>query len=104
MPISLIMQEVFVIPAIYQYFQEQAHNLEMSGSLEAAVGSVDAAGDNPKFPARKFFGEEIVLSIEGTLMEAAQLIKSTLIEQHEHSGAERLYQHGTVLGKIVPDV
>lgn len=76
----------------------------MSSGLEPAIGRVDAAGDNPKFPARKFLGEEIVLSVEGALVKAAQLIKSVFVEKHEHSGAERLYHHGAILGKIAPDI
>src|SRR5579859_2916772 len=98
------MQEILIVPAIHQYFQEQAHNLEMAGCPETSIGSVDAAGDNPKLPARKFLGEQVVLSIEGTFMETAQLIESVLVEEHEHSSTERFHDHGAILGEIVSDV
>src|SRR5436189_500986 len=94
------MQEVLVVPAIQQYFQEQAHDLETPSRLEPPVGGVNAAGDDPKLPAGKLLGQEIVFGIERAFVEAAKLVKSVLFEKHEHSGAERLDHHGTILGQI----
>lgn len=76
----------------------------MAHVAKTAVRGVDSAGDNPEFPVRDFLAEQIVLSVEGALMEPAELVEPGFCKQHEHAGTERPAQQGTVLHQVAAEV
>src|ERR1700682_6507579 len=65
---------------------------------------MNASEDEPKVLVGDFLDEQIILSVEGALIESAQLVEPCFRKQHEHAGAERPAQQGTVLHKVAAEV
>src|SRR5262249_42111606 len=103
-PVSLIMKEIIVVPGIEHRLQEQTDDLQVTHVAEAPVGGVNAPANDPEPAVRNFLAQQIVLCVEGALVETAQAVERSLLEQHEHPSAERPDQHRAILRNVVSDI
>src|SRR5947208_15078626 len=88
LPVSVIVQEIAVIPGVEHGLQEQSKHLHAANTAEAPVGCMNAPAHNPEFPVRNFLAQQIIFRKECTLVEAAQAVEGFPVKQHKHSRAE----------------
>jgi hypothetical protein len=101
-PVSLIIQEVTVIPGVEHGLEEEAENLHAAHIFEATVGGMNAAPHNAESPVVYLLAEQIILGIQRALVESAKPAEYLTVEQHEHAGAERLAISEPYWARLLP--
>jgi len=84
--------------------EKELDHSQASHLLKAPVCGIHASANDSKLASSYLLAQKVVFRKMNLFVKTGKLVEAPLVEEHEHSSAERLMQTGKVLKQVVAEV